>query len=507
MLGTSGNTTIPEVGGRIPGDTVHAVSVSLPHVADVIGYEEKRSETMSRIKSGYPRFVAHPYVTELVSYFQPSFAETPCVVVSSRRAASDLFSWANYQTKTIEEDGIVAFPLPEDEKQASHLLSYIQHTGCLVSSRRAERFLLDRKLLLDEQKEERVAPGTGEALVQKEMGRLNGLSQTDVFLSASGMNGIYGAFRGIQEIQRARGRDLWIQLGWLYVDNILILEKFSSNSIKIYELNDLSQVQKVFQEHSGRIAGIITEVPTNPLLQTPDLVELYKLCQEEGCALLADISVGSSVCIDAIPYCDVAVESLTKFASGSCDVMMGAVMVNPQSSFRSELRNLLPEVLEAPFEADADRMAARIPGYRERMIRIGENLNALGRRWSEYHGVKKLYRADQGPWAENYRKIARRHNGEVLPGGMITMEVGSSMERVYDALQILKGPSFGTDFTLVMLYMYLAHYDLVSTPEGRSQLKELNMDPGLFRISIGMEDPDSIYDAFERAFESGSSVT
>ena len=154
MLGTSGNTTIPEVGGRIPGDTVHAVSVSLPHVADVIGYEEKRSETMSRIKSGYPRFVAHPYVTELVSYFQPSFAETPCVVVSSRRAASDLFSWANYQTKTIEEDGIVAFPLPEDEKQASHLLSYIQHTGCLVSSRRAERFLLDRKLLLDEQKEE-----------------------------------------------------------------------------------------------------------------------------------------------------------------------------------------------------------------------------------------------------------------------------------------------------------------------------------------------------------------
>ncbi|MBI40826.1 MAG: Cys/Met metabolism PLP-dependent enzyme [Leptospiraceae bacterium] len=504
MSTSSGNKTLPEVGGRIPGNTVHAVSVSLPRVADVIGYEEKRSETMSRIKSGYPRFVAHPYVTELVTYFQPSFSENPCVVVSSRRAAQDLFAWAEYHVDSlIEEEGIVAFPLPEDESQASHILSYIQHTGCLVSSRRAEKFLLDRSRLSTEQSEERVSAGQGQSLVQNEMARLNELSPQDVFLSASGMNGIYGAFRTIQEIQKSRGRDLWIQLGWLYVDNILILEKFSSGSVKVYDLHNLDEIRRVIREYAGRIAGIVTEVPTNPLLQTPDLAELYGLCQAEGCALIADISVGSSVCIDAIPHCDIAVESLTKFASGSCDVMMGAVMINPESPFHGEILSSLDRFLELPYFADADRLAARIPGYRDRMVRIGENVRILGDRWDQHPAVRKLYRADQGPWAENYHKIARKSEAGILPGGMITMEVGSAMESVYDSLQILKGPSFGTDFTLVMLYMYLAHYDLVSTEEGRATLAELQMDPGLFRISIGMEDPDTIYDAFERAFQMG----
>ena len=84
---------VPEVGGRIPPDTVHAVSVSLPRVQDVIGYEEKRSETMSRIKSGYPRFVAHPYVSELLAYFQSRLpaSDAPCVVVSSPAAARGSF--------------------------------------------------------------------------------------------------------------------------------------------------------------------------------------------------------------------------------------------------------------------------------------------------------------------------------------------------------------------------------------------------------------------------------
>ncbi|MEQ8352716.1 MAG: PLP-dependent transferase [Leptospiraceae bacterium] len=497
----SGKIAIPEVGGRIPGSTVHAVSVSLPAVADVIGYEEKRSETMSRIKSGYPRFVAHPYVTELVSYFQPSFSRNPCVVVSSRRAADDLFSWAGHHTtELIEEDGIVAFPLPEDETRAGYLLSFIQHTGCLVSSRRAERFLLDRNLLQEEQTEERVRKGTGPELVQKEMAGLNHLNTRDVFLSVSGMNGIYGAFRSIQEIQKKKGRDIWIQLGWLYVDNIRILEKFAVASEKVYDLSNLNELRRVIKEQAGRVAGVITELPTNPLLQTPDMPELYDICQSEGCALLSDISVGSSVCVDALPYCDVVVESLTKFASGSCDVMMGAVMLNPSSRFHDEIAGTLNEYLEVPYVADSDRMAHRIPGYQNRMIQIGRNLNILGDLWEKNPSVRKLFRADRGPWAENYNRIARKHDGSVLPGGMITMEVASSMESVYDSLQVLKGPSFGTDFTLVMLYMYLAHYELVSTEDGRKLLEHLHMDPGLFRISIGLEDPSLINDAFEQAF-------
>ncbi|MEC7402062.1 MAG: hypothetical protein VX821_08695, partial [Verrucomicrobiota bacterium] len=38
----------------------------MPTVKDLIGYEEKKQVTLSAIKSGYPRFVRHHLITELI---------------------------------------------------------------------------------------------------------------------------------------------------------------------------------------------------------------------------------------------------------------------------------------------------------------------------------------------------------------------------------------------------------------------------------------------------------
>ena len=43
----------------------HAVSVALPTWKDVIGYEEKAPEVMSKLQNGYPRFVIHRVISEL----------------------------------------------------------------------------------------------------------------------------------------------------------------------------------------------------------------------------------------------------------------------------------------------------------------------------------------------------------------------------------------------------------------------------------------------------------
>ncbi|MCB1139126.1 MAG: PLP-dependent transferase, partial [Leptospiraceae bacterium] len=456
--------SVPPVGGRIPENTIHAVSVSLPRVRDVIGYEEKRSETMSQIKSGYPRFVAHPYVTEIVSYFQKkSSSERPCVLVSSEKAALELFSWSGYQGQPhmMEEDGLVAFPLPENSELAAHLLSFIQHTGCLVSSRRAEDFLLSRGLIAEKQQEQK-SEANPEDSIREELARLNGVSPQSVALSVSGMNAIYASFRCLQLFQESQGKTIWIQLGWLYVDNIRIIEKFTSRSHRIYQMDSTAEVEQFLLDHRGEVAGIITEVPTNPLLQTPDLERLYKICKQEDCALIADISVGSSACLEVLPHCDVAVESLTKFASGSCDVMMGAAIINKDSPFASQLKQSMKKFLEEPYVADLARMAYRIQDYESRMLRIAQNVRTLYAEWKSSPFVASLFRPDEGPCAENYRKLARSDAQGILPGGMLTMVLSCPMEPVYDSLSVLKGPSFGTDFTLVMLYLYLAHYELVS---------------------------------------------
>ena len=52
-------------GTRLPPHTLHAVSVSLPRLDDLIAYEEQRPEMLERVQSGYPRFHIHPFVRHL----------------------------------------------------------------------------------------------------------------------------------------------------------------------------------------------------------------------------------------------------------------------------------------------------------------------------------------------------------------------------------------------------------------------------------------------------------
>ena len=53
-----------DIGRPIP-DSVHAVSMALPRWQDVVGYEEKNPAVLSRLTSGYPRFVIHPLVQQM----------------------------------------------------------------------------------------------------------------------------------------------------------------------------------------------------------------------------------------------------------------------------------------------------------------------------------------------------------------------------------------------------------------------------------------------------------
>src|SRR5690606_40267910 len=99
------------------------------------------------------------------------------------------------------------------------------------------------------------------------------------------MNAFYAVFRAIQEAQAKRGRDLWVQLGWLYVDTIEILRKMTGGSdrcVAFRDVLDLGAVEALLREKGDRVAGIVTEIPTNPLIQTADLPRLRELTERAG---------------------------------------------------------------------------------------------------------------------------------------------------------------------------------------------------------------------------------
>lgn len=67
MADLDSHEDLSALGQTIPPLNAHAISVSLPTWDDNIGYGEGYPHILTKIRSGYPRFVIHHLVVE-VSY-------------------------------------------------------------------------------------------------------------------------------------------------------------------------------------------------------------------------------------------------------------------------------------------------------------------------------------------------------------------------------------------------------------------------------------------------------
>jgi len=84
----------------------------------------------------------------------------------------------------------------------------------------------------------------------------------------------------------------------------------------------------------------------------------------------------------------------------------------------------------------------------------------------QHPAIGEVYWAHSPASRANYDRLARTPNAT---GGMITFTLKKlgALENFYDRLNLPKGPSFGMKTTLICPFMYLAHYDLVTTPAGQ----------------------------------------
>ena len=146
------------------------------------------------------------------------------------------------------------------------------------------------------------------------------------------MNALYAAFRAISTLQAPRGRTAWVQLGWLYLDSIALLKKFTPEPARDYlrhgDVTDLAGLERLLTAHGPRIAGMIIEAPTNPLIQTPDVAAVALLARRHGIRLILDPAISSPFNVDLLPHADLVAQSLTKYTAHEGDVIAGTVVVN-----------------------------------------------------------------------------------------------------------------------------------------------------------------------------------
>lgn len=377
--------------------------------------------------------------------------------------------------------------------------SFIQHSGTGVSSRWAEDFLIRKGLLNTIQKQNKDFI-SAETEILKVISLAHGpeIFSDDVLLASSGANAFYSFFKVAHDFCLKKKRFIWIRLGWLYLDTIEIMELLTLESGEVLVLEwveDFTQLKKIFHTHGDQLAGLVTEFPTNPLLHSCSLQEIKELCEEFGVLLVVDPTMVSPKNAKVSKYADVVINSLTKYANWQGDVMMGSLVFPKLSKLG---RGLMEEVrlnLNPPFYLDIAQMGRNISFYNSFIEQTNKQCMEVANFLLAHDQIKQVYWAYQGATGKDYEKIA----GTNRPGCVLSFEIKGNFESFYDSLEMLKSPSFGTEFSLCCPYVYLAHYDLINKADGQIKLRGAGLSPFLCRLSVGLEPVDQITEVLGRA--------
>ena len=477
----------PALGATVP-DSPHATVVCLPTLADVESYERKEERVWKLLHAGYPRFVRNALVTRAARQAASALGRTgelfPLVSEASARRLAE-HTGATLTSVDAVGDWYLATTSAGDA--ALRLAKMVQHTGSLISSRQAEAWLAG------------AAPTDGATALHSIQSALSpllaGVSVDDILIATSGMNAVEAGIAAVDAVQRPRGRSAWIQFGWLYVDSTRLLEKArDAKHHFIADVRDLAAVERLLA--AGDIAGVFTEVPNNPQLETADIPALRMLCDKYGAKLLLDPSSVGLASVDVLPFADIVVSSLTKYAGSEGDVMAGVIAVHPARADGTEMLASVRRRLAPLHALDLAALATQVGRMAEVTQHLSATAAAIARRFAAHSAVARVRTADQGPTAAAYRRLLRPGAGA---GSLITLELHGDMRRVYDRLAVAKGPSFGLRYTLAAPFLWLAHFEEVTNEQGRAHIRAAGLDPDLLRVSVGLEPIEEIWAAFEVA--------
>lgn len=472
-----------DLGFPLP-DSPHACLVSLPTWDAVIGYEEGRADVVQAMRAGYPRFFVHPTTWALFEELERRLARPGerVVAYSTPAAAARARDYAEARSGHVgrleEVDGLSVLVVPQAAYQAAR--DYWRHTGELVTSRQAEDFLAGRR-----------ADRSGEVTVRADMARVMEVREEDLFLFESGMAAIFTLFRVVTA--RGAGRKT-LQLCFPYVDALKIQEQFGAGVDFVASGRGERFRSAVGRIRAGEYAAVFCEIPSNPLLHTVDFPAVAEACCESQTPLLVDDTICSHYNVDVLSGADAVSTSLTKWVSGIGDVMAGSIKLNEGSALAGEFRRALEK--EAPgglrmYPRDAEVLVRNAQGFVARVTGANRGGEIIAEHLAFHPAVDRVW----------YPKLVDRAEYDALRtpdggyGGLMsfTLKDPGRAPAVYEAMRLSKGPSLGTEYTLVCPYTQLAHYTELDWAE------ECGVPRNLLRLSVGLESVDDLLGRIDAA--------
>ncbi|KPM37892.1 hypothetical protein AK830_g8681 [Neonectria ditissima] len=517
-----------DLGSPLPPGDRHAVSVYLPTWKDTFNWATREPGLLAQMKTGYPRFFVPLIVRELAERLvhwaaaqekaeapNKDFAKllaTPgplaLLTVGENHAeccrvyletqgkgpivvlhidftgALEIFDGTQWTGFSQAQTDIYAVVYPG--QLAAEAKAFWQHTGFGISSRCAEFWLGNAPFL---QPYGENSNGFEAMLPVKEAAIARNVLRKRIGDSLSTKTNEAVVSMLLTNLTR-----------FLYVDTFKVLSKVYGFDCKLYghaTPSDLDQLEKDLKE-GLQISALYTEFPGNPLLGSVDLERLYTLSKRHEFYLVVDDTVATSVNVDLLCFCDVICTSLTKMFSGSCNVMGGSVVLNPKSE-RFELlqKTFDGQFTDTYFPEDVLVMTKNSADFESRVVKASHNAERVAHLLQQHHTVTQVFYPKGNPTRGVYDRYRRAGKGY---GYLLSVrfEKPEAAMAFHDALNVAKGPSLGTNFTLCCAYTLFAHF---SELEWAAQYGVVEH---LVRISVGIEDEDALEGLVRRALEAAT---
>lgn len=308
------------------------------------------------------------------------------------------------------------------------------------------------------------------------------INESDVYLYPTGMAAIFNSHQALLGINKTPKKS--VCFGFPYVDTLNILKKFGPGCFFLGFGDDksLDEMERKLELGEMEIMGLFCECPSNPLLKTPNLKRIRQLADKYHFAVVVDETVGNLLNISVLPYADMVVSSLTKVFSGDSNVMGGSLILNPSSPQYSQLKEYFDINFEDTYWAeDALYLERNSRDFEARSKKINVNAAAVVELLQKSPLISKVFYPSLSESKKYYDELRAPEGGY---GGLISLVFHKPENAVifFDAIQMHKGPSLGTNFSLACPYAILAHYQELD------EVENWGVDRNLIRISVGLED-------------------
>ena len=278
----------------------------------------------------------------------------------------------------------------------------------------------------------------------------------------------------------------------LYSGTKTFFNKIYQKNVLYYDFNkyNYQELEQIFSQSSNKVLWI--ESPSNPLLHIYDLKLLSNLCKKNNILSIIDNTFLSPIFQNPLDHnFDIVTHSITKYINGCSDIIMGCLMTNNQFLY-NKLLFLQKNIGSIPSSLDCYLVNRSIKTLYIRMKQHEYNALQIATLLQSNSHIKNVIYPGLKSYISNFN-FKKQIKGF---GGMISFYINDYIN-IDSFLQNLKliyiAVSLGGPETLIQQPYTMTHADL------SDEEKNIHITPQLFRLSVGLEDYNDIYNDLDQS--------